>query len=218
MPAEHTSIAFEPECAVLSAMSSPHAVLPPLGSNVAIVDAGGGTTDCIVSTLEKGPVLKEVSSFPSRSIRTHELELTRSAQVVPGFCTEVGGSAVDRAFEALLGGVFGRDRPAPANLWDRASASSIVEAMSQFENEAKSQVTTEGEPAVVSVAPLYLSLMQSAWMMRSERVTESRGGVCIPVVVQVASRPLRSTRLSPISTRAPPGLDCLRWRSTVATS
>ena len=162
MPAEHTSIAFEPECAVLSAMSSPHAVLPPLGSNVAIVDAGGGTTDCIVSTLEKGPVLKEVSSFPSRSIRTHELELTRSAQVVPGFCTEVGGSAVDRAFEALLGGVFGRDRPAPANLWDRASASSVVRVLSHFEDDAKCRVTPGCGPLIVSVAPIILSLNQSA--------------------------------------------------------
>ena len=164
MPAEHTSFAFEPECAVLSAMSNPHAVLPPLGSNVAIVDAGGGTTDCIVSTLEKGPVLKEVSCVLARSSgfspRAHEL--TRPVQVVPGFCAEVGGSAVDRAFEALLGGVFGRDRPAPANLWDRASAPSVVRVLSHFEDDAKCRVTPGCGPLIVSVAPIILSLNQSA--------------------------------------------------------
>ena len=61
LPAAHTSFALEPECAVLSALSSPYAVnLPPFGANLAIFDAGGGTTDCIVSTLQEGPSLKEV--------------------------------------------------------------------------------------------------------------------------------------------------------------
>ena len=46
---------------MLSALSSPYAVnLPPFGANLAIFDAGGGTTDCIVSTLQEGPSLKEV--------------------------------------------------------------------------------------------------------------------------------------------------------------
>ena len=63
IPAAHTSFALEPECAVLSAVvsHSPHDLGPPLcGSNLAIIDAGGSTTECVISTLEHGPSLREV--------------------------------------------------------------------------------------------------------------------------------------------------------------
>ena len=164
IPAASTSFALEPECAVLSALASPHRVnLPPFGRNLAIFDAGGGTTDCIVSTLDEGPTLTEARAEGGATLCGPSLTTTPfPLQVVPGFCAEAGGSDIDRAFDALLGRIFGRGRPGSLNLFARASPASITKARSQFGDTAKLSIAHGSTDLPVSIAEMIISLQSSA--------------------------------------------------------
>ena len=74
----------------------------------------------------------------------------------------MGGSDVDRAFDALLGRILGRGCPGDLNLYAKASPGSILKATSRFRDVAKHAIAPESGPLVVDITHVLMSLQRSA--------------------------------------------------------
>ena len=161
IPPDKVSVIRESTCAVLAAAAC-GVVLPPVSSPFCVMELGIGSTDCAFAVLGDNASLVEVSTtYIACNICQCSSDIvcyTLSEQEISTRSISAGGHDVDRAFDELLGGVFGRGLPGDLNLYSKASRDSVTKVMVHFD-VAKHSINPESDVIKVDIANMLVFLL-----------------------------------------------------------